>query len=136
MNPDAGLPPRSTTSTAAYDLGKYLTSLGNGSIALTSGAKRVFELWDEIGRQRIQEHGVGLASYLKELVAERCSALNVIVAAVLTVAFRAAKAPTSPDETQPGDYFADAGDPRVKKLPSPTEPAGTANQPGMVSTTD
>jgi selenocysteine lyase/cysteine desulfurase len=69
--PDAGLPPRSTTSTAAYDLGKYVTSLGNGSIALTSGAKRVFEMWDEIGRQRIQEHSVGLASYLKELVAER-----------------------------------------------------------------
>jgi isopenicillin-N epimerase len=69
--PDTGLPDRSTTSTASYDLGKYLTSLGNGSIALTSGVKKVLEMWDQIGRQRIEDHSVGLASYLKELVAER-----------------------------------------------------------------
>jgi isopenicillin-N epimerase len=28
-------------------------------------------MWDRIGRQRIKDHVVGLASYLKELVAER-----------------------------------------------------------------
>jgi SSS family solute:Na+ symporter len=76
--------------------------------------------------------GLGQMGY----IALTAFALNVIVAAVLTVIFRAAKAPTSPDETQPADYFADAGDPRVKKLPGPTEPATTADRPGMVSTTD
>jgi solute:Na+ symporter, SSS family len=76
--------------------------------------------------------GLGEMGY----IALTAFALNVIVAAVLTVAFRAAKAPTSPDETQPADYFADANDPRVKKLPGPTESATTADQPGMVSTAD
>lgn len=69
--PDAGLPPRSSTSTASYDIGSYLTSLGNGSIALEAGVKKTFEIWDGIGRQRIHDHSVGLASYLKELIAER-----------------------------------------------------------------
>ncbi|MFM6847702.1 MAG: monocarboxylate uptake permease MctP [Terrabacter sp.] len=43
-------------------------------------------------------------------------ALNVIVAAILTLVLRAVKAPEGVDETIPADYFADAGDPRVQKL--------------------
>ncbi len=43
-------------------------------------------------------------------------AINVIVAAVLTLVLRAVKAPEGVDETIPADYFADAGDPRVQKL--------------------
>ncbi|NUO90290.1 MAG: sodium:solute symporter family protein [Dermatophilaceae bacterium] len=43
-------------------------------------------------------------------------ALNVIVAAILTLVLRAVKAPEGVDETIPADYFADAGDPRVEKL--------------------
>jgi SSS family solute:Na+ symporter len=45
-------------------------------------------------------------------------AINVIIAALLTLVFRAAKTPYGHDETIPADYFADAGDPRVKKLPA------------------
>jgi solute:Na+ symporter, SSS family len=60
--------------------------------------------------------GLGQMGY----IALTAFALNVIVAAVLTLAFRAAKTPAGTDETQPADYFADAGDPRVKKLPDPT----------------
>jgi SSS family solute:Na+ symporter len=39
--------------------------------------------------------------------------LNLIVAAVLTVVFRAAGVSPGVDDTRPGDYHADAGDPEV-----------------------
>ena len=39
--------------------------------------------------------------------------LNVVVAAVLTLVLNLAKVPNGRDRTTPGDYFADAGDPRV-----------------------
>jgi SSS family solute:Na+ symporter len=41
--------------------------------------------------------------------------INVIVAAVLTVVLDLVKVPRGRDETIKGDYFADAGDPRVEK---------------------
>jgi SSS family solute:Na+ symporter len=47
--------------------------------------------------------------------------LNVLVAAVLTVALRAAKVAEGVDRTSPGDYHADAGDPRVEPIPELTE---------------
>jgi SSS family solute:Na+ symporter len=43
-------------------------------------------------------------------------AINVIVAVVLTVVFRAIKTPAGTDSTIKGDYFADEGDPRVVKV--------------------
>jgi SSS family solute:Na+ symporter len=42
--------------------------------------------------------------------------LNLVVATVVSVALNAAKVPNGIDETIKGDYFADAGDPRVEKL--------------------
>ena len=42
--------------------------------------------------------------------------INVLIAAVLTVALRAAKVSNGTDATIRGDYFADAGDPRVRPL--------------------
>jgi SSS family solute:Na+ symporter len=41
--------------------------------------------------------------------------LNVVVAVVLSLVFKAMKVGNGTDETTPGDYFADAGDPRVEK---------------------
>jgi len=41
--------------------------------------------------------------------------LNVVVAVVLSVVLNGAKVSNGADETTPGDYFADAGDPRVEK---------------------
>ncbi|MBI1757810.1 MAG: sodium:solute symporter family protein [Actinobacteria bacterium] len=46
--------------------------------------------------------------------------LNVVVAVVLTVVFRAMKLPAGTDQTQPGDYHADEGDPRVAPIPALT----------------
>ena len=42
--------------------------------------------------------------------------INVLVAAVVTVALRAAKVSNGVDATEGDDYFADAGDPRVKPV--------------------
>jgi SSS family solute:Na+ symporter len=57
--------------------------------------------------------------------------LNVVVAVVLTVALNAAKVANGADETTPGDYFADAGDPRVEKDKSVRErTGGTEALPG------
>jgi solute:Na+ symporter, SSS family len=48
-------------------------------------------------------------------------AVNLLVATVVTLALRAAKVPDGVDETQPEDYRADAGDPRVHDIPELTE---------------
>ena len=45
--------------------------------------------------------------------------VNLVVAVVLTFVLRATRAPAGEDETIRGDYFADAGDPRVKKVLEP-----------------
>ncbi|CCH79751.1 putative sodium/proline symporter [Nostocoides japonicum T1-X7] len=45
--------------------------------------------------------------------------INVLVAVVITVILNAAKVSNGSDETIKGDYFAVAGDPRVKPLPEP-----------------
>jgi solute:Na+ symporter, SSS family len=45
--------------------------------------------------------------------------LNLLVAVVGTLVLRATKAPAGEDETIRGDYFADAGDPRVEKVLQP-----------------
>ena len=45
--------------------------------------------------------------------------INLLVAVVLTFVLRAAKAPDGTDETIRGDYFADAGDPRVQAVLEP-----------------
>jgi len=46
--------------------------------------------------------------------------INVLVAVVLTPILRALKSPEGDDRTVMGDYFVDAGDPRVKPLPELT----------------
>ena len=62
---------------------------------------------------------IGKAGY----IALTAFVLNVIVAAVVTLAMRAAKVPEGVDETRPEDYRADAGDPRVHDIPELTESA-------------
>ncbi|WP_427385378.1 monocarboxylate uptake permease MctP [Janibacter sp. G56] len=52
-------------------------------------------------------------------IAVTAFAINVIVAAILTVVLRAAKVAEGHDATIKGDYFADAGDPRVRERLDP-----------------
>ena len=47
--------------------------------------------------------------------------LNIVVAVLLTFVFRTMKGTEGVDETEPSDYHADAGDPRVSDLPELTE---------------
>lgn len=55
--------------------------------------------------------------------------INTAVVVVVSLVLRAVKAPDGPDETAPADYFADAGDPRVRKAPA-TLPSGTPGGTG------
>jgi len=42
---------------------------------------------------------------------------NLLVCVVATFVARAMKAPEGEDQTEPDEYFADRGDPRVQELP-------------------
>jgi SSS family solute:Na+ symporter len=55
--------------------------------------------------------GIGDLGY----IAMTAFVLNVVVALVVSAALNAAKVPNGADETTAGDYYADAGDPRVEK---------------------
>jgi SSS family solute:Na+ symporter len=54
--------------------------------------------------------GLGEMGY----IAMTAFVLNVVVAALITLALNAAKVPNGRDHTAPGDYFADKDDPRVQ----------------------
>lgn len=49
-------------------------------------------------------------------IAIRAFALNLIVAAVLTLVLRALKVPEGQDKTRPSDYGADETDPKVTEI--------------------
>lgn len=65
------VPPRATGSTASYDIGAYLQTVGNSSLAIMAGVRSACEVWERIGRQRVEDRVLGLSGYLKELVVER-----------------------------------------------------------------
>jgi SSS family solute:Na+ symporter len=47
--------------------------------------------------------------------------VNAVVAVIVTVILRALKTADGADGTQPDDYFADEGDPRIDRTPTPVE---------------
>jgi solute:Na+ symporter, SSS family len=55
--------------------------------------------------------------------------INVLVAVVLTIAFRATKTPAGVDATIKGDYFADEDDPRVEALKTKEEEVDLVSAP-------
>ena len=57
----------------------------------------------------------------KGYIAMTAFVLNLLVAAIVTLALRAGHVPEGEDATAPSDYHADAGDPRVSDLPELTE---------------
>jgi len=72
-----GLPPRTTTSVASYDVGALLQDQGNPSLAQIDGLTKACQMWDTIGRQRIQDYVLGLSAHLKDLIAERFGARSL-----------------------------------------------------------
>lgn len=65
-------PPRSHPDTAATNnMGDYLQSAGSASIARAAALARACEVWDGIGRQRIERYVLDLGQYTKQRIAER-----------------------------------------------------------------
>ncbi|MEO8830369.1 monocarboxylate uptake permease MctP [Lapillicoccus sp.] len=83
----------------AYNVSSAATSHFGGSVSAVP-------IWGQLG-----------------YIAVTAFALNVLVATVLTLAFRAAKTPEGVDQTIPADYFADEGDPKVSVMPLSPEQA-------------
>jgi selenocysteine lyase/cysteine desulfurase len=63
-------PPRSSTSIESYDIGDYLQSAGSGNIARGAALAKACQLWDEIGRDRIERRVYELGDYARERVLE------------------------------------------------------------------
>jgi SSS family solute:Na+ symporter len=64
--------------------------------------------------------GLGEMGY----IAMTAFAANLVIAVVLSLVLNATKVSNGSDETTPGDYFADAGDPRVEKDKATRERTG------------
>ena len=80
---------------------------------------------DHFGSSLDQVPFVGKLGY----IALTAFVINILVAAVLTFVFRALKAPEGVDQTEPSDYHADEGDPRIQpidELTADSSRAGTA----------
>jgi SSS family solute:Na+ symporter len=72
---------------------------------------------DHFGGSSKEIPGIGEIGY----IGLTAFVMNVVVTVVLTFALKALKAPEGIDETNPGDYTADAGDPGVEvELPPAT----------------
>ncbi|MGX0966064.1 isopenicillin-N epimerase [Bradyrhizobium japonicum] len=65
-----GLPPRTTDSTQSYDIAEYVQNVGSASLGKMQAFKRACDIWNEIGRDRIEQYVVGLGAYLKARLAE------------------------------------------------------------------
>ncbi len=69
--PEGGLPPRTTCSQPTYDIAEYIQNIGAASLGRMLGFKKACEIWESIGRDRIEQHILGLSAYLKERIAEQ-----------------------------------------------------------------
>ncbi|WP_018806572.1 aminotransferase class V-fold PLP-dependent enzyme [Salinispora arenicola] len=58
-------PPRTTNEVASYNMGDYLQSAGSANLARGAALTRAFELWDDIGRDRIERYVMELAEYAR-----------------------------------------------------------------------
>jgi len=67
-------PPRSRTDVASYNMGDYLQSAGSASIARGAALAEACAIWDDIGRQRIQDRIMALGDYTRRRVVERFGA--------------------------------------------------------------
>ncbi len=111
----------------AVVLGLYTRWLHRWALLVGWAAGMVYgtwQAWNVANPRGGAEHfggSLALMPVIGELgyIALTAFVLNLVVAVVLTLVLRATKAPTGGDETIRGDYFADAGDPRVQKVLQP-----------------
>lgn len=62
---------RTSSSTAAYDVAASVTACGSVHTPMFKSLAKACELWDSIGRKKIETYDLTLASYLKERIVER-----------------------------------------------------------------
>jgi isopenicillin-N epimerase len=67
---EGGLPPRSATREASYDIAEYLQTIGNASRRRMAAFEQACATWDALGRSRIEAHLLSLGAYVKERIAE------------------------------------------------------------------
>jgi selenocysteine lyase/cysteine desulfurase len=65
-----GQPPRTRTAVESDNMGDYLQSAGSASIARGAALAKACEIWDEIGRDRIQRRAMQLGDHARARVAE------------------------------------------------------------------
>lgn len=63
-------PPRTRTGVASYNIGDYVQSAGSASIARGAALAKACELWDLIGRDRIERRIMNLAEYARQRLVE------------------------------------------------------------------
>jgi enediyne biosynthesis protein CalE9 len=63
-------PPRSRTDIESDNIGDYLQSAGSASISRGAGLARACEIFDQIGRKRIEHRAMELADHGRQLIAE------------------------------------------------------------------
>lgn len=64
-------PPRTRTSTESYNIGDFVQGAGSGNIARGHALARACQIWDQIGRDRIERRIMRLGDYARERVADR-----------------------------------------------------------------
>lgn len=62
---------RTTNGAETYDIAAEVTNVGSRNSPAIAGLVRSCQLWDEIGRERIQTYVTTLSAYLKEKIVER-----------------------------------------------------------------
>lgn len=65
-----GMPKRTTTSVETYNMGDYLQSAGSASIGRAAGLAKACEIWNRIGRRRIEDRALELGWHVKRRVVE------------------------------------------------------------------
>jgi enediyne biosynthesis protein CalE9 len=63
-------PPRTTTAVESDNIGDYLQSAGSANLARGAALAKACELWDRIGRDRIERRAMQLGDHCRDRVAE------------------------------------------------------------------
>ena len=90
--------------------------LAGWAVGMTYGTVKAYQVINPV----TQQHFGGSLALIPGLdqmgyIAMTAFALNLVIAVVLSLVLNAVKVSNGADETAAGDYFADAGDPRVEK---------------------
>jgi solute:Na+ symporter, SSS family len=95
-------------------LGGWVAGMAYGTV---KAYNNVTPAGEHFGGSVANIEGIGQMGY----IALTAFVLNTLIATALTLALRAMKVPQGRDATTKGDYFADAGDPKVQDIPELVE---------------